>query len=115
MGSPKNDTSGAVREPFEAARWLKQMTGSWQTMAAVWTAWLDAGAALSRERGVEISKSLIRLLDPQVWSNGGLAPWLEELQDQLTPPKLADMPTVELSMLPSAAAILDLAGLMQKT
>jgi hypothetical protein len=103
-----------AEEPFARSAGLEQFLNPFNALAGMYNTWLQASSAFSLDRGVDLGKSLTRLFDPQLWKTGELSPLLEELQQALSLPTLADLPRLELSMLPASAAMLDLAGLMQK-
>jgi hypothetical protein len=115
MNPDENKSSSAANEPFaHSAGLLDQFVNPFNALAGMWNTWLQASSSFSLERGSDLGKSLTRLFDPQVWKTGGLSPLIEELQGALSLPPFADLPKVELSMLPASAALLDLVGLMQK-
>jgi len=114
MNPAENKSSTAAEEPFARSAGLEQLLNPFNALAGMYNTWLQASSAFSLDRGGDLGKSLTRFFDPQVWKAGGLSPLLEELQQALSLPILADLPKLELSMLPASAAMLDLAGLMQK-
>ena len=66
--------------PF-ANDYVQQLFAPWTAMAGMWNAWLETSEVVARERGVESSKLLTRMWDPEFWKAGGLAPLLQEMQD----------------------------------
>jgi hypothetical protein len=115
MSPAEDDGPGkASTRSAAAAEMLEHVTGSWNAWTGMWNAWFDATKSLSRERGTSVEKSLTPVFDPEFWKAGGLGPLLEELQSALSVPKLADVPSLELSMLNFSATMLDLAGLFQQ-
>ena len=106
--------AGKQADSSAAAPYMDQMVGSWQAMSSVWTAWLEAADNFSRERGVKAAMSFERLFDPQFWKAGELTPLLEELQQALSLPQLADVPKPDLSMLGASAGMFDLTGLINR-
>jgi len=114
MNPAENKSSGAAEEPFARSAGLEHFLNPFNALAGMYNTWLQASSAFSLDRGGDLGKSLTRFFDPQVWKAGGLSPLLEELQQALSLPILADLPKLELSMLPASAAMLDFAGLMQK-
>lgn len=110
MNPAGNKSASAANE----AGPLNQLVSPFNALATIWNTWLQATSSVSLERGADLGKSLTRLFDPQFWATGELGPLLEELQEALSLPALADLPRMELSMLPASTAMLDIARLMQK-
>jgi hypothetical protein len=110
MARAENKNSSAANE----TGLLDQFVNPFNALATIWNTWLQATSSVSLERGADLGKSFTRLFDPQFWTTGELRPLLEELQEALSLPALADLPRMELSMLPASAAMLDVARLMQK-
>jgi hypothetical protein len=109
--SKTDDRSGAPTGAADVPPFMRQIAGPWEAMAGVWKAWLDAAESLSRERGAAAGKSLTRMFEPAFWKSGELGPLLEELRHALSLPQLADLPSPDLSILDSSAAMLDVVGL----
>lgn len=99
--------------PF-ANDYVQQLFAPWTAMAGMWNAWLETSEVVARERGVESSKLLTRMWDPEFWKAGGLAPLLQEMQDVFSLPRLADVPAFDLSAVKASASLLDLMGLAQQ-
>jgi len=99
--------------PF-ATDYLQQLFAPWTAMAGMWNAWLETSEVVARERGIESSKLLTRMWDPEFWKAGGLAPLLQEMQDVFSLPRLADVPAFDLSAIKASASLLDLMGLAQQ-
>jgi len=97
-----------------ASHYLEQLFAPWTALAGMWNAWLQTAEVVSRERGVESSKLFNRLWDPELWRAGSLAPLLQEMQEVFSLPRLADLPSLDLSAIKSSASILDLMGLAQQ-
>src|SRR3954454_2858561 len=114
MSSAENKPGEAGDPSLGPANLLDEIASQWNALAGIWSTWSEASTSVVRERGPEIEKSLSRLFDPEFWKVGGISPLLQELQDVLSVPKLADMPRLELSMLASSAAVLDLFAVVPK-
>src|SRR5262245_41409235 len=97
-----------------SSEYVQQLMAPWTAMAGMWNAWLQTAEVVSRERGVESTKLFNRLWDPELWRAGGLAPLLQEMQDVYSLPRLADLPSFDLSPLKSSASMLDLMGVAQQ-
>src|SRR5262245_52468117 len=110
MDRAENKSSSAANETGPS----DQLVNPFNALAAIWNTWLQAASSVSLERGADFGKSITRLFDPQFWNTGELRPLLEELEDALSLPTFADLPRMELSMLPASTAMLDVARLMQK-
>jgi Poly(R)-hydroxyalkanoic acid synthase subunit (PHA_synth_III_E) len=96
------------------ADYLQQLFAPWTAMAGMWNSWLQTAEVVSRERGLESSKLLNRLWDPELWRAGGLAPLLQEMQAVFSLPRFADLPSFDLSAIKSSASMLDVMGLVQQ-
>jgi hypothetical protein len=96
------------------ADYLQQLFAPWTAMAGMWNAWLQTAEVVSRERGLESSKLLNRLWDPELWRAGGLAPLLQEMQAVFSLPRFADLPSFDLSAIKSSASMLDVISLVQQ-
>ena len=94
--------------------YLQQLFAPWTAMAGMWNSWLQTAEVVSRERGLESSKLLNRLWDPELWRAGGLAPLLQEMQAVFSLPRFADLPSFDLSAIKSSASMLDVMGLVQQ-
>ncbi len=118
MSGADGPKAGAPHDPspteFGTAPYFQQIAGSWNAMTGLWKAWLEAAEALSRERGVEAGKSLVRLFDPEFWKAGELSPLLDELRHTLSFPQLADLPDLDMSTIDTSAAMVDFVGSVQQ-
>ena len=101
-------------EQSEAPDYFRQLAEPWRAMAEMWVSWSEASQAAFRERGEKASELLTRAWNPEFWSAGELAPFVEELQEVFSLPKLADVPNLDLSALKPAASMLEFAQLYQQ-
>jgi hypothetical protein len=119
--APPGMATPAAPEPPPAAgtaspssEYVQQLMAPWTAMAGMWNAWLQTAEVVSRERGVESTKLLNRLWDPELWRAGGLAPLLQEMQEVFSLPRFADLPAFDLSAFKSSASLLDLMSAAQQ-
>src|SRR5262245_7248667 len=111
---PAAEPAPADGTPSPASEYVQQLMAPWTAMAGMWNAWLQTAEVVSRERGVESTKLFNRLWDPELWRAGGLGPLLQEMQEVFSLPRLADLPSFDLSPLKSSASMLDLMGVAQQ-
>jgi hypothetical protein len=112
--APATEATAADATAAPASDYLEQLFAPWTAMAGMWNAWLQTAEVVSRERGLESSKLLNRLWDPELWRAGGLAPLLQEMQEVFSLPRFADLPSFDFSAIKSSASMLDLMGLVQQ-
>ena len=116
-GSKKNDAGGAregpaASDPFTAA--MGQIGQSWSASVGMWSAMTEAWQSVLRNKGVPAAQAMVnQVANPGAWP-GGMAPLLEELQEILALPRLADLPTTESGALPSLAPAFELMSVAQQ-
>jgi hypothetical protein len=98
----------------ETPVYFRQFADPWRAMTEMWASWSEASQAAFKERGEKAGELLTRAWNPEFWRAGELAPFIEELQEIFSLPRLADMPNVDLSALKPAASMLELAKLYQQ-
>src|SRR5215471_12486044 len=98
----------------EAPDYFRQLAEPWRAMAEMWVSWSEASQAAFRARGEKASELLTRAWSPEFWRVGEFAPFIEELQEVFSLPRLADVPNLDLSALKPAASMLEFAQLYQQ-
>ena len=98
----------------EIPDYFRQLADPWRAMAEMWASWSEVSQAAFRERGEKTGELLTRAWSSEFWRAGEFAPFVEELEEAFSLPRLADVPNVDLSALKTAASMLELAKLYQQ-
>lgn len=97
-----------------AAQLLHQLQKSWTDSTALWSTWSGAVGSMMTHRGAPAAQAVMNnMADPAAWASG-LAPLMTELHGILGLPRLADMPGLDDTALPSAAPAVELAAAGQQ-
>lgn len=90
------------------------LIGPWQAVAEMWAMWSEVGEVVAKERLEKTKELLTRTWNPEFWRTGGLAPFLAELQEVLSLPRLADLPNVDMNALQPMNSMFEVVGLLQQ-
>jgi Poly(R)-hydroxyalkanoic acid synthase subunit (PHA_synth_III_E) len=98
----------------ETPDYFRQFADPWRAMTEMWASWSEASQAAFKERGEKAGELLTRAWNPEFWRAGELAPFIEELQEIFSLPRLADVPNVDFSAFKPAASMFELAKFYQQ-